>query len=167
MSVAEERTRSKLLEGWLPDGVVVDIVTERERRGGGWRAEIPAFRITEAAGSRDEAVASARHAWLSYLTEAASRGETYEQAQAARRSLLQTFSLAFLLVLLVRTVRRDASWWRVPGDMLAIEDWEAERETLAILEDEETMNALRESDEDLRAGRVKPYEDVRRDLGLD
>ena len=47
-------------------------------------------------------------------------------------------------------------------DDLADED----DETVAMLEDEATMAALGESDEDPVAGRIRPYEDVRHDLGF-
>jgi hypothetical protein len=39
-------------------------------------------------------------------------------------------------------------------------------ETLEVLEDEDTLNALRESEEDVRAGRVFTLDAVRRELGL-
>lgn len=168
MTVAPERPTLAQLERWLPPDAVVDIVAERSRRKPGeWCAEIPAFRISEHGCSRDEAVANARCELVSYFTDAAREGKTYEQALAARKSLLQMFAFVFLMVLVFKTARdKDASWWRVPGEMLVVEDWEAARETIEILEDEATMNALRESDADVAAGRVRPYEDARRDLGL-
>lgn len=168
MAVAAEHDRSERLQRWLPDDAVIDIVARRERRAPyPWSAEIPAFRITERGESRDDAVGRAREQLLSYFARAESDGKSYEEAAAARKSLLQAFALLFLLLLAIKAARdRDASWWRVPGDMLVAEDWDAARETMEILQDEETMAALRESDEDLAAGRVRPYEDVRRDLGL-
>jgi antitoxin YefM len=45
-------------------------------------------------------------------------------------------------------------------------EWEAIQETLEVLEDETTLSALRESEDDMQAGRVTRLEDVRRELGL-
>jgi PHD/YefM family antitoxin component YafN of YafNO toxin-antitoxin module len=56
------------------------------------------------------------------------------------------------------------------GDPVAVvvprDEYEAYLETAEILEDEETQAALGEGEEDVRDGRVRPYEDARRDLGL-
>jgi prevent-host-death family protein len=46
------------------------------------------------------------------------------------------------------------------------DEWEALAETVEILQDEETLAALRESEEDVRAGRVFSLDEVRRELGL-
>ena len=43
---------------------------------------------------------------------------------------------------------------------------EALEETLEILQDEGLLEALRESEDDVKAGRVKTLTEVRRDLGL-
>lgn len=168
MAIATEHDASQRLQRWLPDDAVIDIVARRERRTpDAWSAEIPAFRINERGESRDDAVGRAREQLLSYFSRAEREGKSYKEAAAARKSLLQVFALLFLLLLAIKATRdKDASWWRVPGDMLIAEDWDAARETMEILQDEDTMTALRESDEDLAAGRVRPYEDVRRDLGL-
>lgn len=45
-------------------------------------------------------------------------------------------------------------------------EWEAIQETLEVLDDEATVSALRESEDDVRAGRLTPLDDVRRELGL-
>lgn len=45
-------------------------------------------------------------------------------------------------------------------------EWEALEETIEILQDEETPAALRESEEDVRAGRLFSLDEVRRELGL-
>lgn len=50
--------------------------------------------------------------------------------------------------------------------ILSADEYEALEETLEILSDEDTLEALREAEEDVRAGRVRPWEDVKRDLGL-
>jgi PHD/YefM family antitoxin component YafN of YafNO toxin-antitoxin module len=56
------------------------------------------------------------------------------------------------------------------GDPVAVvlprEDYEAYVETAELMDDEEAQIALREGEQDVRDGRVRPYEDVRRDLGL-
>ena len=46
------------------------------------------------------------------------------------------------------------------------DDWEALEETLDILQDEHTLAALRESEEDVQAGRLSSLDEVRRELGL-
>jgi PHD/YefM family antitoxin component YafN of YafNO toxin-antitoxin module len=56
------------------------------------------------------------------------------------------------------------------GDPVAVvlprEDFEAYVETAEVMDDEEAQRALREGEQDIRDGRVRPYEDARRDLGL-
>ena len=49
--------------------------------------------------------------------------------------------------------------------MLAPAEYESILETLDILSDPETMTALAESEEDLRAGRVVTFEEVKRKYG--
>jgi PHD/YefM family antitoxin component YafN of YafNO toxin-antitoxin module len=44
--------------------------------------------------------------------------------------------------------------------------YEAWAETLEVLEDDEALEALGESEADVRAGRVHSLDEVRRDLGL-
>jgi antitoxin YefM len=46
------------------------------------------------------------------------------------------------------------------------EEWDAIEETLDVLQDEETLADLRESGEDVNAGRLFSLDDVRRELGL-
>ncbi len=55
---------------------------------------------------------------------------------------------------------------RPAGVMLSSEEYEAIAETLEVLEDDETLAALRESEADVREGRVYPIDGVRRELGL-
>lgn len=50
--------------------------------------------------------------------------------------------------------------------MLSTEEYEALEETLEILQDDETLSALRESEQDVRAGRLSSLDEVRRELGL-
>ena len=55
---------------------------------------------------------------------------------------------------------------RPAGVVLSSEEYEALAETLEVLEDDEALKALRESEADVRAGRVYSLDEVRRDLGL-
>ncbi len=50
--------------------------------------------------------------------------------------------------------------------VISPEEWAALEETLEILQDEETLAALRESEDDVRAGRLLSLDEVRRELGL-
>jgi prevent-host-death family protein len=50
--------------------------------------------------------------------------------------------------------------------VLSADEYDAFEETLAVLEDEETLGALRGSEEDVRAGRLFSLADVKRDLGI-
>ena len=55
---------------------------------------------------------------------------------------------------------------RPAGVVLSNEEYEALVETLEVLEDEESLEALRESESDVRAGRLYSLDEVRRELGL-
>jgi antitoxin YefM len=46
------------------------------------------------------------------------------------------------------------------------DQWEAIDETLEILQDEETLRALRESADDVEAGRLFSLDQIKRELGL-
>lgn len=46
------------------------------------------------------------------------------------------------------------------------EEWEALEETVDVLQDEELLAALRESEEDVKAGRLFSLDEVKRELGL-
>lgn len=50
--------------------------------------------------------------------------------------------------------------------VLSTEEYDALQETLEVLEDEETMEALRRSDEDVAAGHLYGWDEVKRELGL-
>ena len=50
--------------------------------------------------------------------------------------------------------------------VISTAEWEALEESLEILQDDETLAALRESDEDVREGRLFSLDEVRRELGL-
>ncbi len=46
------------------------------------------------------------------------------------------------------------------------EEWDAIEETLEVLQDEEALAALRESEEDVESGRLFSLDEVRRELGI-
>jgi antitoxin YefM len=50
--------------------------------------------------------------------------------------------------------------------VLSAEEYEALEETLEILGDEDALDALRESEQDVQAGRLSSLDEVRRELGL-
>jgi prevent-host-death family protein len=55
---------------------------------------------------------------------------------------------------------------RPAGVMLSSDEYEALAETLEVLEDPELLDALRESERDVQAGRTQTLDELRRDLGL-
>jgi antitoxin YefM len=50
--------------------------------------------------------------------------------------------------------------------VISTAEWEAIQETLEVLDDEATLSALRESEDDVRAERLTRLADTRRELGL-
>lgn len=55
---------------------------------------------------------------------------------------------------------------RPAGVVISSDEYEALAETLEVLDDEDALEALRESEADVRAGRVYSLDEVRRELGL-
>jgi antitoxin YefM len=55
---------------------------------------------------------------------------------------------------------------RPVGVLIPAAELEAIEETLEVLQDEELLEALRESEEDVQAGRLSTLSEVRRELGL-
>ncbi len=55
---------------------------------------------------------------------------------------------------------------RPAGVVHTSDEYEALSETLEVLADDEALQALRESEADVRAGRMYSLEEVRRELGL-
>ena len=51
--------------------------------------------------------------------------------------------------------------------LMSIAEWESWEETIEVLQDEELLQMLRQSEEDVKAGRVHDWEEVKRDLDLD
>jgi len=50
--------------------------------------------------------------------------------------------------------------------VLSTEEYDTLEETLEVLQDDETLEALRESERDVQAGRLTSLDEVRRELGL-
>lgn len=50
--------------------------------------------------------------------------------------------------------------------LMSLDEYESLQETIEVLSDEELMEQLRESEEDVKAGRTYSLEEVKRDLGL-
>lgn len=49
--------------------------------------------------------------------------------------------------------------------LLSIDEYESLKETLEIMSDPETMKDLKEAEEDIKAGRVYTWEEVKKELG--
>jgi PHD/YefM family antitoxin component YafN of YafNO toxin-antitoxin module len=64
----------------------------------------------------------------------------------------------------------STSWITRKGRPAAVvvspEEWDAIEETLQVLQDEDTLAALGESEDDVQAGRLFGLDEVRRELGL-
>ena len=50
--------------------------------------------------------------------------------------------------------------------VISSEEWEAIEETLDVLQDEQTLDDLHQSAEDVKAGRLSSLDDIRHELGL-
>ena len=50
--------------------------------------------------------------------------------------------------------------------VISPEEWDAIEETLDVLQDETTLADLRQSEKDVKAGRMSSLDEVRRELGL-
>lgn len=51
--------------------------------------------------------------------------------------------------------------------LLSIDEYESMQETLEILSDKKLMREIKEAEEDVKAGRVKDWEEVKKELGWD
>jgi prevent-host-death family protein len=83
----------------------------------------------------------------------------FTEARAKLSELLDELDERHEHVVITRSGRPVAVL--VPAD-----EQEVLEETLEILQDESLLEALRESEEDVKAGRLKTLDEVRRDLGL-
>ena len=83
----------------------------------------------------------------------------FSEARASLSELLDEVAARHEHVVITRKGRPAAI-------VVSPEEWEAVEETLDVLQDEETLAALRESAEDVKAGRLFSLDEVRRELGL-
>jgi len=83
----------------------------------------------------------------------------FTEARASLSELLDDVAARHEHVVITRKGRPAAI-------VISPEEWEAIEETLEILQDEETLAALRESEGDVKAGRLSSLDEVRRELGL-
>jgi prevent-host-death family protein len=83
----------------------------------------------------------------------------FTEARAKLSELLDELESRHEHVIITRNGRPTAVL--VPAD-----EQEALEETLEILQDEDILEALRESEEDVKAGRLRTLREVRRELGL-
>jgi prevent-host-death family protein len=51
--------------------------------------------------------------------------------------------------------------------LMSMDEWESWEETIEVLSDPELMETLRQSEEDVKAGRLVEWDEVKRDLDLD
>jgi len=83
----------------------------------------------------------------------------FTEARARLTELLDDVEARHEHVVITRKGRPDAV-------VVSPEEWDAIEETLDVLQDEETLAALRESEENVKAGRLFTLDEVRRELGL-
>jgi len=92
-------------------------------------------------------------------TEPVARIVPFTEARARLTELLDEVEARHEHVVITRNGRPAAV-------VLSTEEYEALEETLETLQDEETLAALRDSEKDVKAGRLFSLDDVRRELGL-
>jgi antitoxin YefM len=91
--------------------------------------------------------------------EAMARSVPFTQARAELSDLLDEVGRTHEHVEITRNGRPAAV-------LMSPEEFEVIQETLEILGDAEALDALRESEADVRAGRLHDWDEVRRELGL-
>lgn len=84
----------------------------------------------------------------------------FTEARARLSELLDELETRHEHVIITRNGRPAAV-------LVSVEEQEALEETLEVLQDEELLRALRESEEDVRSGRLTSLREVRLELGLD
>lgn len=84
----------------------------------------------------------------------------FTEARARLSELLDELETRHEHVIITRNGRPAAV-------LVSVEEQEALEETLEVLQDEELLRALRESEEDVRSGRLISLREVRLELGLD
>ena len=110
---------------------------------------------------RDSALVRSRLAYPYRFLYSSRMAKTvpFTEARAKLSELLDEIDERHEHVVITRSGRPVAVL--VPAD-----EQEILEETLEILQDESLLGALRESEEDVKAGRLKTLDEVRRDLGL-
>jgi antitoxin YefM len=83
----------------------------------------------------------------------------FTEARAALSELLDELERQHEHVVITRNGRPSAV-------LIPAAELEEIEETLEVLQDEDTLEALRQSEEDVKAGRVTTLADLRRELGL-
>ena len=91
--------------------------------------------------------------------EVMSKVVSFTQARAELSELLDEVGRSHEHVEITRNGRPAAV-------LMSPEEYEVIQETLEVLGDAETLDALRESEADVQARRLQTLEDVRRELGL-
>lgn len=84
----------------------------------------------------------------------------FTEARARLSELLDELETRHEHVIITRNGRPAAV-------LVSAEEQEVLEETLEVLQDEELLRALRESEEDVRSGRLISLREVRLELGLD
>jgi antitoxin YefM len=83
----------------------------------------------------------------------------FTEARAALSELLDEVERRHEHIMITRNGRPSAV-------LMPVVELEAFEETLEILQDEDTLQALREAEDDVKARRVTTLDELRRDLGL-
>jgi antitoxin YefM len=100
-----------------------------------------------------------RRLYRSLYTLCVAKTVSFTEARARLTELLDEVNQRQEHVVITRNGRPAAV-------VLSSDEYEALAETLEILDDEELMEALRESERDVQAGRTSSLDEVRRELGL-
>jgi prevent-host-death family protein len=83
----------------------------------------------------------------------------FTEARASLSELLDYIAAHQDHVVITRNGKRVAL-------LMSMDEWESWEETIEVLSDPETMEALRRSEEDVKAGRLVDWDEVKRDLDL-
>lgn len=83
----------------------------------------------------------------------------FTEARARLTELLDEVEAQHEHVVITRNGRPSAV-------VLSTDEYDRLEETLEILQDDDTLDALRESERDVQAGRLSSLDEVRRELGL-
>ena len=92
-------------------------------------------------------------------TDSVARIVPFTEARAHLTELLDDVEARHEHVVITRKGRPAAI-------VVSPEEWDAIEETLNVLQDDDTLQALRESEEDVKNARLYSLDEVRRELGL-